>query len=108
MDDNSISANVTQARERYEKDQRFRVIAQSVAARVMQDHLRERGQIDPDCAEEEAGDIALKVAVIMLETIFQNDAELNAQREMADRYRSIAESTVRLSVKPPPILLARA
>ncbi len=83
----------------YQKDRRFRAIAQSVAMDVMADH----GPVDPDDADRDAHDIALTVAVRMLQRIFEEDAELMAMRMERDRYREIAENA--LLVSPPSIIL---
>jgi hypothetical protein len=88
------------ASERYRRDHRFHAIAQSVVTSV----LREHGPVDPERADRDAYDIAIKVAAMVLETVFRDDAELNAQRAIADQYKKLALES--LGFRPMPPLIA--
>lgn len=85
------------ARERYERDQRFRALVQAVVHDVLGRH--------PDMQTREGHNLAEDVAATVTERVFHEDAELLAQREMADRYRKFAEDAI--SLKPPPMFLAK-
>lgn len=82
---------------RYRNDVRFRAIVQSVVSAAMIEH----GRIDPDRAGRAANEIATKACAILLETVFRDDAELNAQRQMAESYRKLAEEALVRSPHPP-------
>lgn len=89
------------SRERYRRDARFHALATSIVARVMNDH----GRVDPERADQEAADIATRVAALVLETVFTEDAELNVQREIAERYCKLAEDALACSPILPPIFI---
>lgn len=99
MDDEIFKRREKTASERYREDARFNAIVQSIVSRVM----KERGPVDPERADRDAYEIAIRVAAMVLETIFQEDAELNAQRELAERYKKIAEDA--LMFAPPPMFI---
>lgn len=88
------------ARRRYQSDLRFRGVAQSIVARVMQAH----GPVDPERADLEASNIALDVCVMLLETVFREDAELGAMRAERDHFKVLAEQALRRSPMPPIML----
>ena len=81
----------------YHRDIRFRAIVQSIVAREMNAH----GPIDPDRAALAAHDIATAVAATLLQTIYEEDAELREQKAIADRYRQLAEGALLVSSAPP-------
>lgn len=83
----------------YNKDARFRILAMSVAAQVMHDH----GPIDPERADREASEIARMVAILMLQRIYDDDAELASMREQRDHYKKVAEQLALLSPVHIPI-----
>lgn len=85
------------ARERYDRDQRFRAIVQSVTHDVLERH--------PNMQNREGCNLAEDMAATLLERVFSEDAELTAQRTMADRYRKIAEDV--LALAPPRMFLAK-
>ena len=70
----------------YQNEARFRALAQSIVARVTSEH----GPVDPERADAEAHEIAVKVAVLMLQQIYDEDAELNALRVERDAYKNAA------------------
>lgn len=95
-DDPSTMRTATAAIERYSTDRRFRAVAQSIVSRVMIEH----GRVDSERADRDASDIAIKVAVPLLETVFEEDAELNAMRHERDTYRKLAEDALRIAPMP--------
>lgn len=86
-----------EARKRYERDIRFRNMAQAVVARTMQQH----GPVDPEEADREAHDIALSATATLLEMIYREDAELMSLRVERDAYKKFAEESVGLRPMPP-------
>lgn len=93
-----------EARERraiaaYNKDIRFRNIVQSLVAH----EINKYGEIEPDRAALAAHRIATAVAASLLQAIYEDDAELTAQKALADRYRGIVEDA--LLVRPAPMFL---
>lgn len=86
--------------ERYRNDARFRAVANYIVHRAMKEH----GRIDPEYADEAAFRIAERATVLLLETIFENDAELKAQRELADHYKKMAEGALMITPLPGPFL----
>jgi len=83
--------------ESYRRDARFHSIAASIVAHELDKH----GRIDPDNADREAYDIATAVAAKLLQTIYEEDAELSAQKAIADQYRKLAERALMVSPVPP-------
>lgn len=75
------------------KDLRARAIANSVVARVMQEH----GPIDPERADREARDIAMDVAALMIQQLYAGDAELLALRIERDHWKEHALNFANLS-----------
>ena len=73
------------------RDARFHAVAQSVVSQV----LAERRPIDPDTAERDVHDIAVEVAVLLLQRVFEEDAELRAARFERDQWKAIAEQAVK-------------
>lgn len=90
-----------EAYDRYDRDPRFRAIAQSVIREAMGEYTMR----NPDADWREADRLATNVAAILLERVFKNDAELNAQREIAERYKKLCEETLAVSTRPPPIMI---
>lgn len=90
-----------QAIKSFENDARFRAIAYSVVARAMADH----GPVDPERADADAHDIALKVAVLIQQQILDGDAELVATRAERDAYKKLALEINTLSVRLPSIAI---
>lgn len=82
---------------RYHNDQRFRAITQSVVHEAMREYIDR----NPDADYREAHRLAEKVAAIMQERLFNEDAELTTQRQLADHYRKIAEDALALSPQAP-------
>lgn len=87
-----------QARERYHTDPRFRAIVQSVVHDALERH--------PQFQNREGHDLGVDMAATLLERIFVEDAELQAQRALADHYRKLLEEglaffRVPLISKPP-------
>jgi hypothetical protein len=79
----------------YENEARFRAVAQSIVARVMQDH----GRVDPERADEDAYRIAVNVAALLLQRVYEDVPELAAMRVKRDHYKKIAENA--LLTRPP-------
>jgi hypothetical protein len=81
-----MSDQMLRAVDSYQNDARFRALAQSAVARAMHEH----GIIDPDYADREAHDIALKATVNVLQAIYEDDAELRALRERVKALEQLA------------------
>lgn len=81
---------------RYRTEARFRATVQSVVAQAMQKH----GRVDPHRADHEAHDIATEVGAILLQTIYDEDAELNGLAHERDHFRAIAEQVLLASPHP--------
>jgi hypothetical protein len=95
-----MEADWKRARESYDKDSRFRMLAMSCVSRVMSDH----GPVDPERADREAHDIALAATALLLQRIYEDDAELRATREERDRYKQLAEKAFLVSPITPIFL----
>lgn len=78
------------------RERRFAALVHSVVSQAVHKH----GRIAPDDADRGAYDLATEVAAILLQTIYENDAELKAQKALADEYRKIAEDALDLSPMP--------
>lgn len=85
----------------YNKDARFRMLAMNCVAAAMNEH----GPIDPEQATQAAHDIALQAAVVLLQRVFEEDAELNAMRIECDRYRKLAEKALVTGIGSPPVIV---
>lgn len=77
----------------YRSEQRFHALAQSVVARAIHAH----GPIDPEHADEDAYRIALDATVILLQTIYEGDAEIMALRGQLEAYKKYAEASLSLT-----------
>ncbi len=66
--------------ESYRRDARFNALVQSTVARVMQS----RRPINPERAEADAHDVGLEVAALLLQTIYEEDAEAKARHPEAE------------------------
>lgn len=85
----------------YRASMRFHAMTQAIVARVLQDH----GPIDPERAEREACDIATATAAMVLQMVYEDDAELRNQKAEAERYRQLAEDAIVTHNKPPFFIL---
>lgn len=81
------ASDMNRAIAQYRTDQRFRAITDSVVYRALQDH----GPINPERATRAVHDIATTIAALLLQQIYEGDAELGAMRAERDRYRELAE-----------------
>lgn len=87
---------------------------EKVAAELYRDDLRIRmlinssvgmardieGPIDPEKAERDAADLALRACSLLAARILQEDAELRLARSERDRYRKLAEDTLAMTPRP--------
>lgn len=77
----------------YRNEARFHAVAQSIVARSVADY----GEIDPERTRQAAHEIALQATVLLLQTIYEDDAELRALREelamVRKNFLSYAEKT---------------
>lgn len=94
----SAQEQMERAFEAYRKDQRFRMIADSCVAMAHQEH----GRVDPERADRAVNDIATRAVVLLLQRIYEEDAELNALKWERDQYRRLAEDSLKFT--PPRIL----
>lgn len=90
------------AADRYQRDSRFRAMAMSIAHEVMREHVER----NPDQEYREVANTVDRAVTVTMERIFHEDAELRAQREMADRYRKIAEDALATSM--PTLFIPKA
>lgn len=88
--------------ELYERDARFRMMASSVVARIMDDR-RNLGQHE-EISLRDVHDVALQAAATMLATVYESDAEINALRIERDAYKDQALSF--LNTTPTPIVIS--
>jgi translation elongation factor EF-Ts len=86
--------------ERYQRDNRFRTTVVSLVNYAMNKH----GPIDPHKPERAAHDIAMDVATILLQTLYEEDGECARLRVEADAYKKIAEESIGLRPMAPMIL----
>ena len=87
--------------EQYQKDARFRMLAMSVAAEIMDDL---RKTLDHDSLSmADVNEAALRSAMTAIKRVIDGDAELTAMRIERDHYRKIAESA--LMSRPMPVLI---
>jgi hypothetical protein len=89
------ASDMNRAIAQYRTDQRFRAITDSVVYRALSDH----GPINPERATRAVHDIATTIAALLLQQIYEGDAELGAMRAERDRYRELAEAAL-LTVPP--------
>jgi hypothetical protein len=82
--------------ELFRRDRRFRLIVDSIVARTMQEH----GPVEPEKATAEAHDIAQKVAALLLQQIYDGDAEMVALRAERDHWKERALSFANLAAPP--------
>lgn len=79
----------------YQKEVRFRHLVWSVVARAHQDIPPELADVLRDTGRmDDIHELFLKVAALMLQVIYDNDMELNAQKQAADMYRSAVEKAL--------------
>lgn len=74
----------------YQDDRRIRMLVDSSYA-TARDEL---GPIDPERADRDARDLALRALTILASRIFTEDAELQALRGERNRYRQLAEDAI--------------
>lgn len=76
--------------ENYQRDVRFRTIADTCVARAMRDY----GSVDPQRADQAAHDIARTATALLLQYVYTDDAELHGLRAERDRYKELALETL--------------
>jgi len=74
------------AADSYRKDARFHALAQAHVSRAMTEH----GPLDPEAALRDVYDIALRATALLLQSIYEDDAELRALREENARLKELA------------------
>ncbi len=75
----------------FEREARVRMIVKSAVAEARHGF----GPIDPERAERDATELAMRAAAVTAHRIYNEDAELRALRYERDHYKAIAEQTVR-------------
>ncbi|PZQ63384.1 MAG: hypothetical protein DI570_09330 [Phenylobacterium zucineum] len=91
----TIIATALEARERYQKNARFHAQAQAAAYAVLSEHCERF----PQAAQRQIHDLALDVAARVIETVFKNDTELQAQRQIVDEFAKAMK--LHISLTPP-------
>jgi hypothetical protein len=90
----TISAGATRL---YQNDVRMRHLIDSCVANALQDASREG---DEHNYMRTAHDVARKACALLAARILEDDAELKATRAERDRYRQLAEETLRVFPSP--------
>lgn len=85
--------------ENYRRDARFAAIAQSCVAAAMHAY----GEFDPRDAYRAASHIATDACALLLQRIYEDDAELKEQKAMADKFREMALEGAAL--RPMPMVI---
>lgn len=80
----------------YRNDVRFRAMAMSVVAEALHNH----GPVDPEYADRDVSRIATDVAAIVLQRIYEEDAELGRLKAERDQYRSLLVGSIGLVNQP--------
>lgn len=73
------------AEESYRRDARFRALAISSVAQAKD----EFGLVDPERADDDAVEIATRATILLLQRVFEGDAELFAARHERDLYKQM-------------------
>jgi hypothetical protein len=96
--DEAIRTNqaIKTATDLYRRDARFHALAMSVAADV----VNEFGPVDPENADRDVGEIAIRTAARMLAYVYTEDAEIMALKAERDTYKKLAEESLSLSPGP--------
>jgi predicted nuclease with TOPRIM domain len=82
--------------ESYQNEMRFHRICDKVAACVMS----ETPKIDPEHERRDLHDAVTRAAILTLQSIYNDDAEINALRHEIKALRSMVEQSVKLSARP--------
>lgn len=101
MTDRDYRLTAQAAADRYQRDQRFAAMANSIAHDIMRDYVDQH----PRGEYSEVARVVDQAVRVTIETIFYEDTELKAQRALADRYRKIAEDALATKNRPPPIIV---
>lgn len=86
----------------YRNQARFQMVCQSILARVLnenKDRLRSLEENPHDVCET-VHDIALSVAALVLQTVYENDAELRYWKEIAEKLVDLHHEVAMLSSSP--------
>lgn len=84
----------------YRKDVRARALVMQAVATAMRDF----GPVDPERADQDAHDIALRATAHLIGMIYESDAELFAAHAERDHYKALAERALMLTPSPPFVL----
>lgn len=95
----SEERTIKAALDSYKRDKRFYMLAQSCVAEALHRH----GQIDLNHAAQAAYDIALEAVTVLLQQVYENDAELNRLRTERDHFQKLALRGLELS--PPTVIM---
>lgn len=98
----TAEAVMTNATELYRKDVRIRAMIDSAVHAARGEFGR---YIDPERADKEALDLALRACAILASRIYTEDAEINSLRWERDRYKQLAEQSLRLAPSPPLVFV---
>ena len=95
--------------EAYRKSARFHDVCRSIVAQEMCEASRALDDVerDPYRVREVCDRIAIGVAARVLQTVYENDAEVKFWKDHAERVVANAVELSYLSLKPPPIFLAK-
>jgi hypothetical protein len=97
LDPNARIAELDAAAARFRREARFGLLVQSVATRVM--HHHKIGSMH-HIATREVDTMLHEAAALMLETIYENDAELKQLREALDKVTAMSLRGAHLSPLP--------
>lgn len=97
-----VEAVVTNATELYRKDARIRMLVDSAVHAARGELGR---HIDPERADKEALDMALRACAILASRIYTEDAEINVLRHERDQYHKLAEESIILRPHQPFVIL---
>lgn len=97
--DDQIEERSKRAHRAHMHDVIFNVYVRQVVAFAMQKH----GPVDPERPERDAYEIAMEVAALLLQTVYEEDAEVKNLVAERDRYRKLAEDA--LLLRPPSMFI---
>jgi hypothetical protein len=93
-----VRLNTRNAIDSYNRDARFRALVNSAISRARAEHCA----IDPECVEAEVFRIAQMTAMFLLQSVYEDDAELGRLRFERDTFKAAA---LRFAQTTPPTLI---
>ena len=99
----TATPQMERARASFHSDARFRMLAQMAVARTMDANAAflDSAEIEPRDVHE----IAMSVAARLLQSVYEDDAEINRLRAERDHYRAMVEKLSVLTPLPPMVFL---